>query len=436
MGWFRSLVDASEAKRVAKEAALAAQRTAHAFAETQKSYQAFQEAVIEKLKCPICLEDLSMAVETSCGHAYCAECLLEVVSHQPASARKPACECPVCRSAIASVHPSFALRALVESKEGKGPPDAAGAGAAGVAAQSPPRRPRRPARARARARAPPRTRAAGRPTSRGGSRRRSSGPSRPRLRPPSRLPPERPSRPRLPGRDRSSGAAAEQAAESNAGRSAGHRNGALREVVEAREAFGRWVDFDVMRSRTEALGVVLGAVALLGLYVAMPVDVVPDGIPLVGLIDDYLAIAAAILMVIFACILLAMLVLEHLWAACDAVGGPLHSMRPLLEPGPACALAAVCGVYLSRGNGAHFLPPALLPGLAHLDDALCALLVAYCALAALQPRLALAAELLAARALAAARRSPLSAALVAVLATSALAARSSPAKLELVLAAG
>lgn len=59
------------------------------------------------LKCPICLGLLSAACDTNCGHAFCAPCILHHLKH---SAR-----CPLCREEITSAHPSYVLRAMVES---------------------------------------------------------------------------------------------------------------------------------------------------------------------------------------------------------------------------------------------------------------------------------------------------------------------------------
>jgi late competence protein required for DNA uptake (superfamily II DNA/RNA helicase) len=64
------------------------------------------------LECPICLGTLRAAVETDCGHAFCAECL-EV------SLARSGGTCPVCRSNVTSSHPSYTLRELAENAQGQ-----------------------------------------------------------------------------------------------------------------------------------------------------------------------------------------------------------------------------------------------------------------------------------------------------------------------------
>eukprot|EP00049_Salpingoeca_infusionum_P009743 m.165289 g.165289 ORF g.165289 m.165289 type:complete len:190 (+) comp14430_c0_seq2:261-830(+) len=57
------------------------------------------------VNCPICLNVISAASETSCGHAFCGECILEQLQHSTT--------CPVCRAPIHSVHRSITLRNLL-----------------------------------------------------------------------------------------------------------------------------------------------------------------------------------------------------------------------------------------------------------------------------------------------------------------------------------
>eukprot|EP01136_Pigoraptor_vietnamica_P028892 Opistho-1_new@86841 len=64
------------------------------------------------LQCPICMGVLKQACDVSCGHSFCAACIAEQLKRQP--------QCPVCRGRITSVHPSFALRRLVDSYRAQG----------------------------------------------------------------------------------------------------------------------------------------------------------------------------------------------------------------------------------------------------------------------------------------------------------------------------
>eukprot|EP00741_Cyanophora_paradoxa_P022653 tig00021493_g21878.t1 len=66
------------------------------------------------LVCPVCLSLLESAVQTSCGHAACARCLLQSMQASD--------KCPVCRRTLDLVSPSFALRQLCADYRG---PDAA-----------------------------------------------------------------------------------------------------------------------------------------------------------------------------------------------------------------------------------------------------------------------------------------------------------------------
>lgn len=52
--------------------------------------------------CPICLDSLSQACETSCGHKYCTSCLLSFWESLPASSTKT---CPLDRQLVSFVIP-------------------------------------------------------------------------------------------------------------------------------------------------------------------------------------------------------------------------------------------------------------------------------------------------------------------------------------------
>ena len=51
----------------------------------------------EPENCPICLSNPSFAVDTNCGHTFCAQCILSYWEHDqwPRPAR-----CPVCRNQV------------------------------------------------------------------------------------------------------------------------------------------------------------------------------------------------------------------------------------------------------------------------------------------------------------------------------------------------
>ncbi|KAJ3430632.1 e3 ubiquitin-protein ligase [Anaeramoeba flamelloides] len=63
----------------------------------------------EDLKCSICSSLMKHAIVTNCGHSFCANCILE---HSEKSKK-----CPMCRSKIFDLHPSFLLRNLIEKKD-------------------------------------------------------------------------------------------------------------------------------------------------------------------------------------------------------------------------------------------------------------------------------------------------------------------------------
>ncbi|KAJ5071128.1 e3 ubiquitin-protein ligase [Anaeramoeba ignava] len=61
---------------------------------------------IEELKCPICMQIFENCTQTNCGHAFCAECILTSINHNK--------YCPICRSEIFSLYPSYNLRKIAE----------------------------------------------------------------------------------------------------------------------------------------------------------------------------------------------------------------------------------------------------------------------------------------------------------------------------------
>ena len=66
----------------------------------------------DPLRCGVCLDPLGpAAVETGCGHAFCAPCLARLVRTADASGCAP--RCAACRAVVAVVVPSYALRAAV-----------------------------------------------------------------------------------------------------------------------------------------------------------------------------------------------------------------------------------------------------------------------------------------------------------------------------------
>jgi len=60
-------------------------------------------------ECPICLDDVSYAVETACGHAFCGKCFCEYWQETNGCRRR--LNCPMDRRVIYSAYPSEALRA-------------------------------------------------------------------------------------------------------------------------------------------------------------------------------------------------------------------------------------------------------------------------------------------------------------------------------------
>jgi hypothetical protein len=65
--------------------------------------------VQQELACPICLEWLDAAVETDCGHVFCANCLLQTLNRSQTN------RCPACRAKVQQAVPARSLRRVVES---------------------------------------------------------------------------------------------------------------------------------------------------------------------------------------------------------------------------------------------------------------------------------------------------------------------------------
>jgi uncharacterized membrane protein YkvA (DUF1232 family) len=63
-------------------------------------------------ECPLCLDVLTDAVETSCGHAFCAGCILRV--WETDREQRPI-RCPIDRRNVSMLIPSYALRAGVDA---------------------------------------------------------------------------------------------------------------------------------------------------------------------------------------------------------------------------------------------------------------------------------------------------------------------------------
>jgi len=63
----------------------------------------------ESVECPICLQNVYLATETSCGHCYCGECILTFWKRLGTG--KPL-TCAVCRSSIRFLVSSFTMRSL------------------------------------------------------------------------------------------------------------------------------------------------------------------------------------------------------------------------------------------------------------------------------------------------------------------------------------
>eukprot|EP00026_Physarum_polycephalum_P019079 Phypoly_transcript_20920.p1 GENE.Phypoly_transcript_20920~~Phypoly_transcript_20920.p1 ORF type:complete len:187 (+),score=9.28 Phypoly_transcript_20920:48-608(+) len=67
----------------------------------------------EHLDCPLCLEPFSHATTTSCGHCFCAPCILEYWNKKGRSSKVT---CPIDRKPISLLIPNYVLRKEVSSQ--------------------------------------------------------------------------------------------------------------------------------------------------------------------------------------------------------------------------------------------------------------------------------------------------------------------------------
>eukprot|EP01090_Pellita_catalonica_P008630 TRINITY_DN1971_c0_g1_i4.p1 TRINITY_DN1971_c0_g1~~TRINITY_DN1971_c0_g1_i4.p1 ORF type:complete len:245 (-),score=4.93 TRINITY_DN1971_c0_g1_i4:34-768(-) len=66
------------------------------------------------LECPLCLDTFTAACETSCGHAFCAPCILQVWE---VGSRQGKIKCPIDRRMVSMLIPSWTLRAEVDIRD-------------------------------------------------------------------------------------------------------------------------------------------------------------------------------------------------------------------------------------------------------------------------------------------------------------------------------
>eukprot|EP00301_Raphidiophrys_heterophryoidea_P023760 c7517_g1_i2.p1 GENE.c7517_g1_i2~~c7517_g1_i2.p1 ORF type:complete len:218 (+),score=48.34 c7517_g1_i2:24-677(+) len=86
----------------------------------------------EAIVCAVCLGDIHRAATTSCGHSFCAACLLEHLRRTSPRA------CPVCRKMLTGASPSFALRQLESARNlPSAPPSSAPPSAPPSSSESP-----------------------------------------------------------------------------------------------------------------------------------------------------------------------------------------------------------------------------------------------------------------------------------------------------------
>lgn len=98
-----------------------------------------KQQLSDDLTCPICLEWFTAAVETSCGHAFCCDCLLKVVSSSSGEADDPSSpggsgtRCPTCRSPLDDDvrHACTLQRAVTAARLAAEAPAAAAQGSSG-----------------------------------------------------------------------------------------------------------------------------------------------------------------------------------------------------------------------------------------------------------------------------------------------------------------
>jgi len=63
------------------------------------------------LECPLCLEPFTHACETSCGHAFCAPCILDLWKSNNKTAK---IKCPTDRREVSMMIPSYTIRSEVD----------------------------------------------------------------------------------------------------------------------------------------------------------------------------------------------------------------------------------------------------------------------------------------------------------------------------------
>ncbi|XP_011270517.1 hypothetical protein CAOG_08862 [Capsaspora owczarzaki ATCC 30864] len=63
------------------------------------------------LECPICMSLFRSATDLSCGHSFCASCISTQLQQVEPNQRR----CPICRTPVTSIHPSYSLRRVVDA---------------------------------------------------------------------------------------------------------------------------------------------------------------------------------------------------------------------------------------------------------------------------------------------------------------------------------
>ncbi|KAJ6240216.1 e3 ubiquitin-protein ligase [Anaeramoeba flamelloides] len=70
------------------------------------------EITEEDLNCSLCLGLMTRCVVTNCGHCFCASCILDYFDRST--------KCPLCRSEVFTLYPSYLLRSFIERKDEEG----------------------------------------------------------------------------------------------------------------------------------------------------------------------------------------------------------------------------------------------------------------------------------------------------------------------------